>query len=66
MQDKSMLPEILQRRKGNFGKKGQSKYKHLTAEDTTNFDPQFRADESILDSWKKKMAGYKGSKGSNI
>lgn len=66
MQDKSMLPEILQRRQGNFGKKGQSKYKHLTAEDTTNFDPQFRADESILASWKKKMAGYKGSRGSNI
>ncbi len=31
MQDKSMLPEILQKRQGNFGKKGQSKYKHLTA-----------------------------------
>lgn len=65
MQDKSMLPEILQKRHGNFGKKGQSKYTHLTAEDTTNFDPHTRADESILASWKKKTAGYKG-KGSNI
>lgn len=66
MQDKSMLPEILQKRTGNFGKKGQSKYKHLTAEDTTNFDPQFRADESILNNWKKKTAGYKGASGNNI
>jgi microfibrillar-associated protein 1 len=30
MQDKSNLPMILQKRKGNFGKKGQSKYTHLT------------------------------------
>jgi microfibrillar-associated protein 1 len=66
MQDKSMLPEILQKRAGNFGKKGQSKYKHLTAEDTTNFDPQFRADESILNNWKKKTAGYKGASSNNI
>ncbi len=56
----------MQRRQGNFGKKGQSKYKHLTAEDTTNFDPQYRPDESILASWKKKMAGYKGAGRSNI
>ena len=61
-----MLPEILQRRKGNFGMKGQSKYKHLTAEDTTNFDPQFRPDESILAGLKKKTGGYKGGGGSNI
>ena len=66
MQDKSSLPQILQKRKGKFGSKGQSKYKHLTAEDTTNFDPQFRQDESIMASWKKKTAGYKGSGNSNI
>lgn len=56
----------MQKRKGDFGKKGQSKYKHLTAEDTTNFDPLTRADESILNNWKKKMAGYKGYGNSNI
>ena len=66
MQDKSSLPEIMQKRMGKFGSKGQSKYKHLTAEDTSNFDPQFRPDESIMASWKKKMAGYKGSSHSNI
>ena len=61
-----MLPEILQRRQGKFGSKGQSKYKHLTAEDTSNFDPQFRPDESILANWKKKTGGYKGAERSNI
>lgn len=48
MQDKSMLPSILQKRAGNFGKKGQSKYTHLTAEDTTDTNPLTRADESLL------------------
>jgi microfibrillar-associated protein 1 len=59
MQDKSALPSVLQKRKGNFGKKGQSKYTHLTAEDTTDTNPLTRPDESLLNSWKKKLAGYK-------
>lgn len=33
--DKSNLPSILRKRRGNFGKKGQSKYTHLT--DQVNF-----------------------------
>ena len=28
--DKSSLPSILQKRRGNFGRRGQSKYTHLT------------------------------------
>jgi microfibrillar-associated protein 1 len=44
MQDKSMLPKILQKRIGNFGKKGQSKYTHLTSEDTSDLNPLTRAD----------------------
>jgi len=44
MQDKSMLPRILQKRNGKFGTKGQSKYTHLTAEDTSDLNPLTRAD----------------------
>lgn len=66
MQDKTALPEILHKRIGSFGKKGQSKYKHLTAEDTSDLNPLTRPDESILESWKRRTAGYKGSYGSNV
>jgi microfibrillar-associated protein 1 len=48
MQDKTLLPKLLQKRVGNFGKKGQSKYTHLTAEDTSDLNPLTRADESLL------------------
>lgn len=44
MQDKSMLPKLLQKRIGNFGKKGQSKYTHLTQEDTSDLNPLTRPD----------------------
>lgn len=37
--DKSVLPKILQKRSGTFGRKGNSKYTHLTDQDTTNFNP---------------------------
>lgn len=66
MQDKSMLPKLLQKRIGNFGKKGQSKYTHLTQEDTSDLNPLTRPDESLLDYWKKRTAGYKGTYGSNL
>lgn len=66
MQDKSLLPQILQKRVGNFGKKGQSKYTHLTNEDTSDLNPLTRPDESLLEFWKRRTAGYKGSYGKNI
>ncbi len=42
MYDKANLPKILQKRKGDFGKKGQSKHTHLVDIDTTEFDPSYK------------------------
>ena len=61
LQDKTMLPKILQKRKNDFGKKGQSKHTHLADVDTTNFDPKTKANESVMIAMQRKMAGYKDS-----
>lgn len=45
--DKSVLPAVLQKRAGTFGKKGNSKWTHLTDQDTTNFEPTTRVNEGI-------------------
>ena len=45
--DKSVMPSILQKRMGTFGHKGNSKWTHLTNEDTTNFDPLTRVAENL-------------------
>ena len=59
--DKSAMPAVLQKRRGDFGKKGNTKYTHLTAEDTTNFDPQYRVPKTIANKMLKKSAAYKGT-----
>ena len=46
--DKSNLPKILAKRRGNAFKKSQSKYTHLNDADTTNFDKNFVVPENIL------------------
>ncbi len=61
-----MLPQILQKRIGNFGKKGQSKYTHLTGEDTTELNPLVRPDESLMEYWKQRTAGYKSAHGNKL
>ena len=58
--DKSGLPKCLQKRRDQFGKKGQSKYTHLTDQDTTNFDPYFKKDEFIENKMFMKLGGQKG------
>mmetsp|Transcript_7535 Transcript_7535/g.7396 ORF Transcript_7535/g.7396 Transcript_7535/m.7396 type:complete len:155 (+) Transcript_7535:629-1093(+) len=57
--DKSALPKILQKRRGDFGKKGQSKYTHLTNEDTNVFDPQLMPQEELFLKQQMKGAGFK-------
>lgn len=57
--DKDVLPEFMQVR--NFGKKGRSKWKHLTAEDTTAFDYGWGAkDNSLTQSKVSQMGGMRG------
>lgn len=74
LRDKTMLPKALQVRGDWFGKKGRTKYTHLTDQvilqessirlinfqDTTNFDPKQRVDETIQEKMKMKLGGYKG------
>ena len=53
------LPKILQKRKGDYGKKGLSKHTHLVDVDTTDFNPEFKISEEIQKKLLKKSAGYK-------
>ena len=59
--DVSALPRVMQKRRGEFGKRGQSKWTHLTNEDTTNFDPEWKVPEQLFKKQQSKMGGFKGS-----
>jgi len=52
--DKSVLPAVMQKRAGTFGKKGNSKWTHLTDADTTNFEPATRVQEGIAFKFQSK------------
>jgi microfibrillar-associated protein 1 len=57
--DRSNLPKIKQVRRGDEHKSGRTKYTHLTAEDTTNFDPKYKVPDNIVNNLVSKMGGYK-------
>lgn len=59
--DKSVLPGIKHVRRGEEHKRGKSKYTHLVAEDTTNYDPDSLPAEDIRDKFKNLTAGYKNA-----
>ena len=59
--DVSALPMCMQKRRGEFGMRGQSKWTHLTNEDTTNFDPQWKVPENVFKRTQQKLGGYKGA-----
>ena len=59
--DKSFLPTLKQVRRGEEHKKGKSKYTHLVAEDTTNFDPEYLPYEDIRTKQLNMTAGYKNA-----
>ena len=46
--DKTQLPKLLAKRRGNVWRKSQSKYTHLNDADTTSFDKNFVVPENIL------------------
>lgn len=57
--NKSLLPKIMQKRRGQFGMKGQTKYTDLVKEDTTEFNPEYKVSENINKKFLEKMGGYK-------
>ena len=59
--DISALPRVMQKRRGEFGKRGQSKWTHLTNEDTTNFDPDWKVPEALFKKTMNKQGGFKSS-----
>ena len=58
--DKSVLPAVLQKRKGTWGKTGNTKWTHLTDQDTTNFERTTRVPENIAFKFQQRQGGYNG------
>jgi microfibrillar-associated protein 1 len=57
--NRASLPLIMQKRRGDFGKKGQSKYTHLVNEDTTEYNPDYKIPDIIKEKIKNKLGGFK-------
>lgn len=59
--DKSLLPAIMQVRRGDWGKKGRSKHTHLRDVDTTDRTAAW-SQQDVFDQQRGKMGGLKGAK----
>ena len=59
--NKSVLPKILQKRRGLFGKRSQSKYTHLVDQDTTCFEKDFKVPENLFEKSLQSAGGIKSS-----
>lgn len=55
--DKSILPKVMQVRRGQFGRSGRSKWTHLVNEDTTNWDNPWTFNDPLRSKYNNKMAG---------
>ncbi|CAE8722157.1 unnamed protein product, partial [Polarella glacialis] len=58
--DKSLLPQAMQLRRGQFGKKGQVKHSHLTSADTTDMTAAWAQSTKQIQRYQEKMAGASG------
>jgi microfibrillar-associated protein 1 len=63
--DKSVLPQRMQRRGDDFGKRGKSKYTDLLSEDTNNYQTVWAPNQAIVDRLKQRQAGYRNTNMSN-
>lgn len=59
--DKTTLIGVKQKRRGHFGKKGQSKHTHLGDLDTTCFDPDWVPYQELRTNLEKKGAGFRNT-----
>lgn len=58
--DKSLLPKVMQLRRGLFGKKSQVKHTHLTDVDTTDMTSAWTQQDKSVQRYQEKMATAKG------
>jgi len=58
--DKQLLPQAMQVRRGQFGKKGQVKHTHLTDVDTTDMSAAWAQHSKVMQKYQERMAGPKG------
>lgn len=58
--DKQLLPQAMQLRRGQFGKKGQVKHTHLTESDTTDMSAAWAQHTKQIQKYQEKMASASG------